>query len=177
MSHNIEIKARIESVASFAARAAALADQGPTDIAQDDTFFACANGRLKLREFSATAGELIHYCRADVAGPKSSFFVRVPTTTPAALREVLSLALGQAGRVRKLRTLYQVGRTRIHLDRVDGLGEFLELEVMLAAGEPAARGVREAEALMARLGVGPAHLVQGAYVDLLAATRAGAGSA
>jgi predicted adenylyl cyclase CyaB len=64
--------------------------------------------------------------------------------------------------------LYLAGRTRIHLDRVEGLGEFLELEVALREGEPAEAGVREAEELMTRLGVTPAQLIDRAYVDLLA---------
>jgi predicted adenylyl cyclase CyaB len=71
--------------------------------------------------------------------------------------------------VRKQRTLFLAGRTRIHLDRVEGLGDFLELEVVLAEGEPADAGVREARALMHALGVESSQLVEGAYVDLLAA--------
>ena len=60
------------------------------------------------------------------------------TTTPDTLREsLLSPAYGQVGRVRKSRTLFLAGRTRIHLDRVEGLGDFLELEVVLADGEHA----------------------------------------
>jgi len=60
----------------------------------------------------------------------------VPTAAPDALREALTLAYGVIGRVRKVRTLFMAGRTRIHLDRVEGLGEFLELEVVLAEHEP-----------------------------------------
>jgi len=171
MARNIEIKARIASVEALAPRVAALAQQGPIPILQDDTFFRCANGRLKLRSFSDTDGELIFYRRADQAGPKESFYVRSPTADPASLREALTLAHGQAGRVRKHRTLYLVGRTRVHLDRVEGLGDFLELEVVLAHDEPAQAGVAEAHALMARLDVSPQQLVEGAYVDLLRQLR------
>ncbi|MCY1506240.1 putative adenylyl cyclase CyaB [compost metagenome] len=74
--------------------------------------------------------------------------------------------------MRKQRRLFLVGRTRVHLDRVEGLGEFLELEVVLQDGEPAEAGVAEAHALMARLGVAEDQLVQGAYVDLLRAQAA-----
>src|SRR5213594_1184946 len=111
MARNIEIKARIESVEAVEPKAAALADQGPIEMQQDDTFFACERGRLKLRAFSATEGQLIFYRRANQAGPKESFFVLAPTPSPDSLREALSLAYGQAGRVRKARTLYLVGRT------------------------------------------------------------------
>lgn len=167
MARNVEIKARIESVEALTARAAALADQGPTEIVQDDTFFACRNGRLKLRAFSAADGQLIFYRRPDQAGPKESFFLISPTSSPDTLREALTLAYGQAGRVLKRRTLYIAGRTRIHLDRVEGLGHFLELEVVMADGEPTDVGVAEAYDLLAKLGVAPSQLVERAYVDLL----------
>jgi len=169
MARNIEIKARIVSVEAMAAVAARLAGAGPTEIRQDDTFFTCPNGRLKLRAFPDGAGELIFYQRPDQAGPTQSFYVIAPTAAPDSLRHVLTLAHGQAGRVRKRRLLSMIGRTRLHLDRVEGLGDFLEREVVLAEGEPAASGEAEAYALLARLGVSPDQLIETAYVDLLAA--------
>jgi predicted adenylyl cyclase CyaB len=172
MARNIEIKARIESISSVFSRAAGLADEGPSEIVQDDTFFPCPNGRLKLRAFSQDKGELIFYRRTGRKGPKESFYIVSPTASPDTLRETLSLAYGQAGRVRKIRTLFLAGRTRIHLDRVEGLGEFLELEVVLADGEPAASGEAVARDLMEKLGIQPDHLIECAYVDLLAAGTA-----
>jgi predicted adenylyl cyclase CyaB len=166
MARNVEIKAWIESVEALAPRAAALADQGPIEIVQDDTFFTCPSGRLKLRAFSAADGQLIFYRRPDQAGPKESFFLISPTASPDTLREALTLAYGQAGRVRKRRTLYLAGRTRIHLDRVDGLGDFLELEVAMADGETAEAGAAEAHDLLAKLGISADHLIDRAYVDL-----------
>ena len=170
MPRNIEIKARLSNVVALAAKAAALATEGPTEIAQDDTFFRCESGRLKLRAFSATEGELIFYRRANEQGPKESFYIRTPTSDPESLRQSLSLAYGQVGRVIKHRTLYFVGRTRVHLDRVEGLGHFLELEVVLEENEPVEVGSHEARRLMAQLGVEPSQLVATAYVDLLSQT-------
>ena len=169
MPRNIEIKARIDKFEALLVRAQALADGPPQTIAQDDTFFACAKGRLKLRDFGDGQAELIHYQRADAAGPKVSDYVRVPSADPAALREALSRALGVIGRVRKTRLLLLAGQTRIHLDRVEGLGDFVELEVVLREGQAEADGVVIAEALLARLGVAPAQRVAGAYLDLLGA--------
>ena len=167
MARNVEIKARIESVDTLLPRVKAIADSGPTEIFQDDTFFSCPNGRLKLRAFSESAGELIFYQRPDVAGPKESFYVISATASPDTLREALSLACGACGRVRKHRTLFLAGRTRIHLDRVDGLGHFLELEVVLAEGESTETGMGIARELLASLGISPQQLIEGAYVDLL----------
>lgn len=168
-NRNIEIKARVADLAAVEARAAAIADSGPVDIAQDDTFFACPRGRLKLRELAPGQGQLIHYHRPDQGGPKLSDYVIAPTSDPAALREALTRAYGVAGRVRKHRRLYLAGRTRIHLDRVEGLGDFMELEVVLEAGDDTAGGEAEARRVMQALGVGEADLIEGAYVDLMGA--------
>jgi adenylate cyclase class IV len=169
MARNIEIKARIVGVDALLSQAQALAGAPPQLIEQDDQFFACAHGRLKLRRFADGSGELIAYARADIAGPKLSDYRRVPTEQPDALAETLQRALGPAGRVRKQRWLLLVGATRIHLDRVEGLGDFLELEVVLRDDQTEAEGEAVAHALMAALDVAPEALVEGAYVDLLAA--------
>ncbi|MFA5863058.1 MAG: class IV adenylate cyclase [Phycisphaerae bacterium] len=167
MARNIEIKARIESLETLAMKVAELSDHGPTELWQDDTFFACANGRMKLRVFSATEGQLIFYRRANQAGPKESFYIIAPTATPDTLREALSLGYGQIGRVRKHRTLFLIGRTRVHLDRIEGLGYFLELEVVLAEGESSEAGVSIAYDLLGKLGILSSQLIEGAYIDLL----------
>jgi predicted adenylyl cyclase CyaB len=164
---NVEIKARVADLAALERRAAAMADQGPFDIAQDDTFFNCPTGRLKLRELTPDRGELIHYERPDQGGPKLSKFVIAPTSDPAALREALTRAWGTAGRVLKKRRLYLAGSTRIHLDCVAGLGDFLELEVVLDASQAVADGEVEARRIMAALGIAAGDLVSGAYLDLL----------
>jgi predicted adenylyl cyclase CyaB len=168
MPRNIEIKARIASLADIAMLVEAFADEGPIEIFQDDTFFRCESGRLKLRSFGANDGELIFYRRANQNGPKESFYIRTPTSAPDTLREALSLAYGTGGRVIKHRTLFLVGRTRVHLDQVEGLGQFLELEVVLEEHEAGEIGVSEAQSLMARLGISPSQLIDAAYVDLLA---------
>lgn len=168
MPRNIEIKARITSVEALVPKVRLIADQGPLEIPQDDTYFSCAAGRLKVRTFSKNDGELIYYRRSDQQAAKESFYLRSPTSSPETMRRSLSLAYGQAGRVEKHRTLFLLGRTRIHLDKVSGLGHFLELEVVLDEHEPPEAGVREANDLLARLGVEPSQLIEGAYVDLLA---------
>src|SRR5207237_10854949 len=99
MARNIEIKARIESVEVMAPKAAALADQGPIALSQDDTFFPCPHGRLKLRAFSATAGQLIFYQRPNQKWPKESSFILAPTAGADSVRAALSRASGQDGRV------------------------------------------------------------------------------
>jgi adenylate cyclase class IV len=177
MARNVEVKARIESVEALLRRVRVLADGPEVRIEQDDTFFNSAHGRLKLRQFGDGTGELIHYERADSEGPKLSDYVCAPTADPAALREALTRAHGVIGRVRKTRWLLMVGQTRIHLDRVEGLGDFMELEVVLRNEQSVAEGGAIAEALLARLGIDASQRVCGAYLDLLSAASSAAGTA
>jgi adenylate cyclase len=164
---NVEIKARVDDLAAVAHRAARLADGGPIDLEQDDLFFDVPRGRLKLRTLATDAGELIFYERADEAGPKTSSYSIAPTSDPESLGALLSSALGVRGRVVKRRRLYRSGATRIHLDRVEGLGEFVELEVVLDTETSADDGAATARALLRKLGIEKHQLVRGAYLDLL----------
>ena len=167
MPRNIEIKARIASVEAVLPRAREVARSDPELIAQDDTFFAVPHGRLKLREFADGSAELIHYQRPDSGDAKASDYVRVPVADAAALREALARGLGVRGRVRKQRWLLLAGPARIHLDRVEGLGDFMELEVVLAGGQTDTEGAALAESLMQQLGLQRAPRLAGAYMDLL----------
>jgi len=169
VARNVEIKARLRDVAATRRLVEPLADGPPQEVEQEDTFFRVASGRLKLRERSGAGAELIYYRRPDATGPKESTYETAAVRDAAAMRQVLAAALGAAGTVRKRRLVYRVGRTRVHLDEVRGLGAFLELEVELAPGDTADGGVREARRLMSALRVGEEDLVAGAYVDLLSA--------
>ena len=82
-------------------------------------------------------------------------------------KRVLELAYGIRGVVRKRRYLYLVGHTRVHVDDVEGLGHFMELEVVLQPGQSDADGQAIAERLMSDLGVEKEDLLEGAYMDLL----------
>lgn len=172
MARNIEIKAVLHDRVTALARAAALSGDQGVPLHQDDTFFRCPDGRLKLR-CAADGAELIGYRRADTTGPKLSAYWRSPVPEPDSLREALAQTLGVVGRVRKQRRLFLVGRTRIHIDQVEGLGDFLELEVVLRDDEPLADGEREAEQLLQALQVPASARLAGAYLDLLAARARG----
>ena len=165
MARNIEIKARIDSVEALLPRARALADGDAELIEQDDQFFTVPHGRLKLRRFADGGAELIHYHRADGTEARASDYVRVPVPDPDALALALLRANGNAGRVRKRRWLLLAGQTRIHIDRVEGLGDFMELEVVLRDGQADAEGQAIAEGLMLALGLAMAPRLSGSYLD------------
>lgn len=167
MPANIEIKARVRDFAGIRSRAGKLSDTPVEVIPQVDTFFNVPQGRLKLRVLAPDRGQLIYYTRPDQEGPKRSDYHIAYTTDPENLKRVLELAYGIRGVVKKTRYLYLVGQTRIHVDDVEGLGQFIELEVVMREGQGDAEGQGIAEGLMASLGVERSDLLEGAYMDLL----------
>ena len=173
MPRNIEVKARIRSVEDLLPLARTLAGQDAELIEQDDTFFVVPHGRLKLREFADGSAELIHYHRADTAQAKASDYVRVPVPDAATLREALQRGCGLLGRVRKQRWLVIVEHrgfsTRVHLDRVEGLGDFMELEVVLQPGQTDADGTAEAQRMLHALHLETHPQLSGSYLDHLMA--------
>jgi predicted adenylyl cyclase CyaB len=171
MARNIEIKARIPDMHVLQERASLLSGARPEIIHQEDIFFKCDEGRLKLRILSPDSGQLIFYQRADQKGPKTSNYYITETREPSSLLDVLDRSYGKTGVVRKTRYLYLVDNTRIHIDRVEDLGDFLELEVVLNGNDDVGSGREEAYRLMDGLGIEQSSLVEGAYIDLLMQRR------
>ena len=167
MPSNIEIKARARDFGGLRSRAEALTDTPVQVIAQQDTFFSVPQGRLKLRERQPDPAQLIYYVRPDQGGPKRSDYQIFETRDAENLKLTLTRALGVRGVVRKTRYLYLIGQTRVHLDDVQGLGQFMELEVVLRPDQPDSDGQAIAEDLMSKLGVDRSDLLEGAYMDLL----------
>ena len=171
MPSNIEIKARLTDLQATQRLVEAIADGPPQTLLQRDTFFVCSTGRLKLREIGDGSGELIAYQRADVADIKQSDYEISHVPDADALKEVLRRALGESVVVEKTRLLYLIGQTRVHLDRVTGLGDFLELEVVLAPGQSATAGQQFAASLLQQFQVERNDLLATAYADMLVAQR------
>ena len=169
MARNVELKARTPALAPVRARALALASAPGQAVEQTDTFFTGPGGRLKVREFSDGTGELIAYDRPDRPGPKQSVYTRYLCQDARALVETLARALPIRGTVVKRREVFLVGTTRIHLDQVERLGSFVELEVVLGEGETVQRGERIAHELLHALEIPEPGLVPEAYIDLLEA--------
>lgn len=171
MPSNIEIKARVEDLEKIEASVERFADGKSQVIRQEDVFFRCERGRLKLRIFDDCHGELIWYDRPDSQEAKRSDYRISRTEEPGTLRETLTRAYGELVVVRKVRTLYMIGQTRVHLDRVEQLGDFVELEVVLQADQTDEAGQHIASQIMQDLGIESGMLVGGAYADLLMARR------
>ncbi|KAM3832777.1 uncharacterized protein M6D78_010768 isoform 2-T3 [Vipera latastei] len=136
MPANVEIKARVQDVAQLISRVEQLSGSSSSLILQTDTFFLVPHGRLKIRDFRDGRGQLVFYDRPNSTAPKLSRFTISPTDDPRGLVEALSQGLGKQGVVKKERHLYRVGQTRVHVDRVEGLGDFVELELTTVAASP-----------------------------------------
>lgn len=163
---NLELKARDLNPrhTQTAARALGATDRGL--VSQRDTFFWVPEGRLKLREESGTA-ELIHYQRADQPQATASRYWRRPIQDPEEMKEVLDRHLGVTAVVSKRRRLLVKDNVRIHLDEVEGLGAFVELEATPPPGHRPESQIDQINALRRALGISDELLVAGAYADQL----------
>jgi homotetrameric cytidine deaminase len=181
---NIELKARDPQPGRTLELAMALGAEDRGEIAQRDTYFAGARGRLKLREQEALASatepaassglregqpaaELIQYRRSDTPDARESQYRRVPAAEAAALRDALDAAFGTLVVVVKRRRLLLWEGVRIHLDQVEGLGGFLELEAVADPESELAAEHDKVERLRAELEIADEALVAQSYSDLL----------
>jgi homotetrameric cytidine deaminase len=165
---NVELKARDPDPDGTAARCRALGAEDRGVLVQRDTYFAGRHGRLKLREQGEEGSELIAYRRPDAAKPGESTYVRAAAGEPGELREALAAALGTVVVVSKRRRLFIWDNVRIHLDDVEGLGTFLELEAIVAPdGSDLAAARDKVARLRSELAIADDSLVAAGYSDLL----------
>ena len=163
---NLEFKARLADPGAALAAARQLGADLWGDLRQTDTYFAVARGRLKLRETVGFQAELIFYERDEVSEARPSDYSVVAFKDAGDLREALSRALGVVAVVRKRRTLLLLDTTRIHLDNVEGLGSFIEIEVPVSGeGQSAAERLT---ALIASLGLTWDDCIRQSYADMVA---------
>jgi homotetrameric cytidine deaminase len=165
---NVELKARDPDPARTLERALALGAEDRGELVQRDTYFAGARGRLKLRDQDPGEAELIAYHRPDHSEARTSEYRRVPVGADAgALREALDGAHGTLVVVDKRRRLLVWEGVRIHLDEVEGLGCFLELEAVAAEDSDLSLERQKVERLRGELEIEDTNLVAASYSDLL----------
>lgn len=172
---NLEIKLRLTPARLTALAATVRAAGLPlTVLDQIDTYFRAPAGRLKLRQITddgkESAAELIAYQRPDLTGPRWSAYELLPLAPDVAnrLKTMLAATLGVEDVVAKRRLVAIRGRSRIHLDQVEGLGSFLEIETVAQADDDA--GIdQELQATLEWLGVdlGSEEPIDGSYADLM----------
>ena len=167
MGVNFELKARCADLALARRRAQTIATHWLGMDEQVDTYFRVASGRLKLRESSLSGGQLVPYLRPDAPLARRSEYVVIPVPEPERTKRLLSELLGVHRVVRKRREIALYQNVRIHLDRVEGLGDFVELEAVWdgdGAGEAEQR--EKVAFLRERLGIRDEDLVAASYEGL-----------
>src|SRR5919107_4148511 len=165
---NVELKARDPDPARSLERCVALGAEDRGELRQRDTYFAAPRGRLKLREQEPGGAELIAYERPDRPDARESRYRLAPVADGAVLREALGAALGTTVVVAKRRRLLVWEGVRIHLDDVEGLGAFVELEGVAEPGSDLTAEAGRVARLRAELGIADEDLVATGYADLLA---------
>ena len=168
---NVEIKARLADPEAAERRAVSLGARFAGEDRQRDTYYRVPRGRLKLRESSIDGGRLVVYLRPDAASPRRSDYELLPVENVERSRALLQEMLGAEAEVRKIRRIYLLGGTRIHLDAVEGLGSFLEFEAVHAAGDAEAEAAarREVERLLRAFEVRDEDLLAGSYREMIQA--------
>jgi homotetrameric cytidine deaminase len=136
-------------------------------LVQRDTYFRVPEGRLKLREESPGGAALIQYHRADTAQARESRYRLAPVEDGAALREALDAALGTLVVVDKERRLLLWEGVRIHLDTVQGLGSFVELEGVAPPASDLSAEREKVDHLSEALGLDDTRVLPVSYSDLL----------
>jgi homotetrameric cytidine deaminase len=162
---NVELKARDADPEATLQRALSLGASDEGVVRQRDTYFGRARGRLKLREQEPGGAQLISYQRPDYAQARTSAYRIADVADPSALREALDASLGTRVVVDKRRHLLLYENVRIHLDAVEGLGAFVELEAVAAPDSDLSREHELVERLRSELRLGDT--VPVSYSDLL----------
>ena len=151
MARNIEMKARLRDRAGALETCVRIGAESHGDIRQIDTYFRVPEGRLKLREADPGRTELVQYHRPDDAGPKGCDYQLSPCE--ASIKSLLSEALGTHAIVDKVRTLWLWENVRIHLDRVEDLGDFIEFEAVLDEHHDDTDGHKKLDYLIEEFGI------------------------
>ncbi len=136
---------------------------------QTDIYFQLpeGRGRLKLRQ-GTIENNLIHYQRSDDPAARASEVCLAPVADPAALLNCLSLALGVQVQVKKRREIYFLENVKIHLDELDGLGRFVEIEAIAPAPDfPQEKLYEQCAFFMEQFHIRPEDVLAESYSDLL----------
>ncbi len=96
---------------------------------QIDTYYNVKSGRLKLREGNIE-NHLIFYNRENKSGPKQSNVLLHKPNPESNLKEILANALEILVVVDKHREIYFIENVKFHLDEVENLGTFVEIEAI-----------------------------------------------
>jgi adenylate cyclase, class 2 len=134
---------------------------------QIDVYFNVPHGRLKLRKGNIE-NSLIGYERENHAGTKQSKVHLVHTDPETPLEEILTATLGVKVIVDKQRDIYFIGNVKFHVDEVQDLGSFVEVEAIDLEGDIGKDKLQQqCDRYREILGIKDKDLVAESYSDLL----------
>ncbi len=137
---------------------------------QIDTYFVVETGRLKLRE-GDIENSLIYYERQNDAGPKRSDVQLYETEKESGLKDVLRSFLDELVIVDKQREIYFIDNVKIHIDRVKGLGFFVEIEAIDNDGSIGEESLRhQCDHFLDMLAIPESDLLPDSYSDMIRAS-------
>ncbi len=166
MKHvNFEFKARLRDEGRIRAMLKRLRAHHIGNDHQIDTYFHVPRGRFKIRE-GKIENALIYYLRSDSPRPRRAQIEMMPLPRRNAVRSILSSALGVLTVVDKRREIYLAGSVKIHLDRVRGLGKFVEVEAVSRSGG-LAKIRAQARKFRKLFGLASSDLVGESYSDMI----------
>jgi predicted adenylyl cyclase CyaB len=164
---NIEIKVAVSDFRRIRKALNALgATRAHPALRQTDWHFNVRGARLKLRRGATEpGGEVIIYRRPNTGGVRASGYVRLPASDCAGTRKLLTTMFGLRVCVRKRREVWLLKNARIHLDHVDRLGKFVEIEVIVTKGMSQAKALMRG--LLVSLHIEPSGLIAYSYAELV----------
>ncbi|EQC52619.1 class IV adenylate cyclase [Bacteriovorax sp. DB6_IX] len=164
---NVEIKASYNDHQKALKIAQELDTEYVGTLHQIDTYYNTKHGRIKLREINGESAQLIPYYKEYSKGPMKSSYALLPVDEPEELKEILNKTLGLLSIVDKVREVYLLDNIRIHIDKVKGLGSFIEFEAVYKGEEKREGEVEKLRVLMEKFQIEQEQLKDRSYIDYL----------
>jgi predicted adenylyl cyclase CyaB len=169
MAQNVEIKVAVADLATLRAAIERIGARWGETQEQIDRYYVVGGAeRLKLRTINGHMAQMIRYARPEIAAARTSTYEITPVRDDGA-GQCLVPKGPPVVTVRKRREIWLRDNVRFHLDRVEGLSTFLELEAVVDAMHDEATCRAQVDEIVAALGLDPATFIRASYADLLTA--------
>lgn len=164
---NIEFKAKVKSLSSIEKKIVKLGAIFKGEFKQVDTYYNVPKARLKLRETAGEESSLIYYNRENIVGHRESNVIYYKHAPSQELMSILELQFGIKVKVNKVRKIYKLNNINLHIDDVDSLGTFVEVEAGKEKGMDDEHLSKQCDELFTALGLRKSDLVAVSYSDLV----------
>lgn len=164
---NLELKAPLEDLELARDRLRGIGAEREGSERQRDRYYTVPTGRLKLRRSTFDGHHLILYLRPEDGAVRRARFHRLPVSDPEALEESLGRMLGAGSTVEKEREVWRWREVRIHLDRVQGLGAFVELEARVDRIGDRKEAARRLSRLAFQLEIDESDAIRSSYGEMV----------